>query len=418
MTGLSVLILDRTPPRNPRQGNELIAMRVMPWLRSHRRVLVAPFVAAGQERADVEAELHDLFDEVHLVPRHGRVTGLVGGLEPALARTVGTLPGGRGRRVGPLDLDFPARFERAILAVLEHEAPDVIHVRQLPMAAYWPVLRGRPRLLELVDSEELGSRRTRNASTRNALRWSVARELERRAVGHFPIVTTVAEADAAAIRRIAPSARVEVVPNGVDSTAFDPDAVRAAMPVDCASQPEPGLVAFVGAMSFPPNVAAATWFATEVLPRLRALRPGVRFAIVGRDPTAAVSALAADPSIEVTGSVDDVRPWLLRASVVVVPMVSGSGIKNKLLEALAMARPVVATPLASEGMALVAGRDLLLARDPEAFAASVTELLDDPARGQAMGRAGRAAIEAAYTWPAAAARYESLWSELATTKRR
>ncbi len=418
MTSLRVLIVDRAPPRNPSQGNELIALRVMPHLRSHRRVLVAPIAIDEPKRTEVEADLRGLFDEVYLVPRRGPVTSLVGGLEPALARTVGRLPGGRGRRVGSLDLGFPARFGYAIQAAIEVEAPDLIHVRQLPMAAYWPLLRGRPRLLELVDSEELGSRRARNGAVRSLLRWSFARELERRAVRHFQIVTTVAEADAAAIRALAPGVRVEVVPNGVDSSRFDPDALRGEMSGSATGERDRALVAFVGAMSFPPNIAAATWFATEVLPRLRALRPQIRFAIVGRDPAPAIVALAADPAIEVTGTVDDVRPWLARASVVVVPMVSGSGIKNKLLEALAMARPVVATPLACDGLTLVAGRDLLVAGDPQAFGASVVELLDDPARSDAIGRAGRAAIEAGYTWPAAAARYADLWSELAAGRRR
>ncbi len=299
-----------------------------------------------------------MFDAIRLVPRTARVTSLLGGLEPAAARTVGTLPGLRGRRLpGSIEPDFPPRFRAAIHAAIDEQAVDVVHVRQLPMAAYARSLRGRPALLELVDSEALATSRIRRSGGRGAIRHIVARAIERRAAQRFPIVTTVADADADAVRALAPGVRVEVVPNGVDASVFDPAAL-VDPGVGTRAVPEPDLVAFVGAMSFPPNVAAVDWFAHEALPLLKARQPAVRFAIVGRDPSPAVLALASDPSVLVTGTVDDVRPWLARAAVVVVPMVSGSGIKNKLLESLAMARPVVATPLAVDGLRLVPGRDL------------------------------------------------------------
>ena len=146
-------------------------------------------------------------------------------------------------------------------------------------------------------------------------------------------------------------------------------------------------------------------------------RPSITFTIVGRDPAPAVVALAGLPGVTVTGSVDDVRPWLSGAAVVVAPLVSGSGIKNKVLEAMAMARPIVATPLAVEGLAATPDRDVVVADGPAAFAAAVLGLLDDPARAAAVAAGGRALVEAVYTWDACAASYAGLYADLASAGR-
>jgi polysaccharide biosynthesis protein PslH len=393
---LNVLVIDRAPPVADHQGNELIARSVFPLLRAgHRLTLVAP-VVAGQEDA-ARTSIDGLFDRIHLVPRARRVPSLAGWVEATLSR--------RGFRIGGrIDGAAAARLRAEIRRILATETFDVIHVRQLPMAAYAGDLGGRPSLLELVDAETLASSRVRTGSRRAAIRARVARAIERRAVRSFPVVTVVAEPDGVALRRLAPGARIEVVPNGVDAARFHPQPEIA---------PIQGSVVFVGAMSFPPNVAAVRWFVDEVLPGLRSVRPDVTVTIVGRDPEPAVLALAADPAIIVTGAVDDVRPFLARAAVVIAPMVSGSGIKNKILEAMAMRRPVVATSLAAEGIAATPGLDLLVADGPTAFGAAVESLLAGPDRAESIALAGRALVEARYTWEACAARYAALYAELA-----
>lgn len=396
---LNVLVVDRSPPVSDSQGNELIARCVFPLLRvDHHLTLVAP-VVADQESA-ARAAIDGLFDRVHLVPRARRLPSLGGWLEATLGR--------RGLRIrGRIDTAAAARLGTEIRRVLATEAIDVVHVRQLPMAAYATDLGATPRLLELIDAETLATSRDTAGTPRAAIRGPVARAIERRAVRPFPVVTVVADADAAALRRLVPGIRVEVVPNGVDATRFQP---RLDEPVT------PHSIAFVGAMSFGPNVAAARWFVGDVLPRLRSLRPDVTVTIVGRDPVASVLALADDPAVTVTGGVDDVRPFLARAAVVVAPMVSGSGIKNKILEAMAMQRPVVATGLAADGLAAQPGRDLLVADGADAFAAAVESLLADPRRAAAVAAAGRALVEARYTWEACAAGYAALYAELAAIR--
>jgi glycosyltransferase involved in cell wall biosynthesis len=393
---LNVLVIDRSPPVSSSQGTELIGRELFPRLRrNHRLTLVAP-VLTGEEETS-RAQLADLFDAIHLVPRQHRVSSLRGAFEPGLGRL--RVPG-----VAGFDPGAATRLGTTIRSLLASERFDLVHVRLLPMAAYAPYLGALPRVLELVDSETLGAARVTSRSWRSDLRRRMARIVERRTIRSFPIITVVAEADAAAVRRLAPRQRVEVIPNGVDADRFQP------MPEVVVAA---DTVAFVGAMSFGPNVAAVEWFVRRALPLIRATRPDVRLVVAGRDPAPSVLALATDPAITVTGAVADVRPYLAQAAVVLAPMVSGSGIKNKILEALAMGRPVVATPLGAEGVAAEPGSDLVIAEGPEAFARAVLDLLADPRRAAAMAGRGRALVERLYTWDACAERYANLYAQLA-----
>ena len=393
---LTVLVIDRAPPMSMSQGNDLIARQVFPRLRrDHHLLFLAP--VSGPD-AEARRSLEPLFDEVVLVPRRARPTALVGWIEPTLAR--------RGIRVErPIDTAAAARTRDALGRLLAERHIDVVHVRQLPEAGYAPDLAGRPALLELVDSETLATTRTRRGRAR-LLRRFVARQIERRAVRSFPAVTVVAEADAAAIRHLRPAGSVEVIPNGVDAERFRP---LPDVPV------EPDEIVFSGAMSFPPNVDAVVWFAREVLPLVRARRPAARFTIVGRDPAPTVRELADLPAVTVTGTVDDVVPYLARAAAVVAPMQSGSGIKNKVLEALAVGRPLVATPLGVEGLQTAAGRDLEVGSGAAGLADAVLGVLGDRDRAAALGRNGRALVERVYTWEACADRYRALYARLAAT---
>jgi len=389
---LRVLVIDRAPPISRRQGNALIGVEVFSRLAHHHLTLIAPATPAEL----VEAPLLDgIFQNVHLVPRSRWTPALAGSIEPALAARVRSVPG--------LDLHAARALARRIHGLGADGRFDVLHVRQLPMAGYAPLVRGPRRLLELIDSETLGAERAQPETWRTRLRSRLAAIEERRAMEGFDAVTTVAAADAARLRNLAPSARVDVVPNGVDVVRFrtDPDVKRSL-----------SALVFVGAMSYPPNVAAMRYFSTEILPLVHRTRPDVRLTIVGRDPAPEVRALAS-PSIEVTGEVEDVRPYLSVASLFVAPMISGSGIKNKVLEAMAMECPVVATPLAVEGLPVRSGEHALVADTADRFAAAVVQLLADAEERSRVGTSGRALVEANYTWDACAARYDRLYQELA-----
>ena len=178
------------------------------------------------------------------------------------------------------------------------------------------------------------------------------------------------------------------VHNGVDLVYYSPSATFPAAP-----KGEGPLLVFTGQMDYAPNVDAVSWFAGEVLPHV----PRARFAIVGRSPTETVKRLASERVI-VTGAVPDTRSWLASADVVVAPLRIARGIQNKVLEAMAMAKAVVASPCAFEGIEAMPGRDLLVADAARDQANAINTLLSDPARAAAIGAAARRRVEEAYRW--------------------
>ena len=222
-------------------------------------------------------------------------------------------------------------------------------------------------------------------------------DFERRVAARANLSSFVSEAEAALFRDatgLGPD-RVIAIENGVALDYFDPAAA-----LDRVDSGQGPLLVFTGQMDYRPNVEAVDSFTRDVLPRVQAVHPTARFAIVGRNPSPQVEALSHLPGVIVTGGVPDVRGWLAAADVVVAPLRIARGIQNKVLEAMAMARPVVASPQAAEGIDATHGDHLLVAADPAGEAQAALDLLADPARAQAMGRAARARMEQRYRWSA------------------
>ena len=193
-----------------------------------------------------------------------------------------------------------------------------------------------------------------------------------------------------------PNVRVDAVVNGIDTLFYDPDRVEAAAYPGVSG---PHLV-FTGQMDYAPNVDAVTHFAERVLPRIQQRFPQAWFHIIGRNPSPAVRTLAARQGVDVVGAVDDIRPWIASADMVVAPLRIARGIQNKVLEAMAMARPVVASVAAAEGIVAQAGEHFMVARDDDAMVDAVCALAADPERADAMGVAARAHMLAHYQWDA------------------
>lgn len=214
---------------------------------------------------------------------------------------------------------------------------------------------------------------------------------ERAVAARADVSLFVSDAEAALFRGKVglPGADIRAIQNGVDLRFYNSQA-----PVVPAEAPHPLLV-FTGQMDYAPNVDAVRWFAGEVLPNL----PGATFAIVGRNPPEAVRKLAGERVI-VTGAVDDVRSWLAAADLVVAPLRIARGIQNKVLEAMAMGKAVVASPAAFEGIQAEPGRDLLVAESADEQAKAISGLLADPARATSIGVAARKRMEEAYRWEA------------------
>jgi polysaccharide biosynthesis protein PslH len=210
--------------------------------------------------------------------------------------------------------------------------------------------------------------------------------------------------DEAAISSTHPGVRTAVVPNAVDTEHLHPDS----SPVD------PDALLFVGSLNYRPNADGVAWFVEEVLPRVRRVRPEAMLTIVGRGSPALLRRLAA-PGV-VVGSVDDVLPYLRRASVVVAPLRVGGGTRLKVLEGLSMAKPVVATTLGAEGLDVADGEHLLLADGAPEMAGAILRLLADPVLGRRLGDAGRALAVERYGWAGAAARLEAFHAEVASSR--
>ena len=212
-------------------------------------------------------------------------------------------------------------------------------------------------------------------------------------------VTSGREADI--VRGVVPGKPVAVVKNSVDTEYFRPS--------DLATDPD-GVV-FTGLMSYRPNVDAVHHFVRSVLPLILRERPRAHLTVVGAGPPDEVRRLAG-PHVVVTGAVDDVRPYVGRASVVVVPIRFGGGTRFKVAEAMAMGKAVVATSLGAEGIGVRHRQEILLADDPHSFAAAVLELLGDPSRARAMGVTGRAFAERNLSWLSAGTDLEQFLVEL------
>lgn len=212
--------------------------------------------------------------------------------------------------------------------------------------------------------------------------------------GRLYCVSYVSEVDATFSKRICPRPIHEVIPNGVDIEFFRP----------VEGFPEPFSLAFEGNMDFEPNVDAARYLIGEILPRIQASIPKAHLYLVGKNPHPDILA-AAGPNITVTGFVPDIRPWLGRCRVFACPIRIGAGIKNKILQAWAMGIPTVASSTSVGGLKIADNQNILIRDHPDDFAEAVIAIFRDTALAQSVGRAGRATVEAHYTWDQCAAKF-------------
>jgi glycosyltransferase involved in cell wall biosynthesis len=210
----------------------------------------------------------------------------------------------------------------------------------------------------------------------------------------------------AIVEAMSPQTLVEVIPNGVDIDYFS---------TQNASRVDRSAIVFTGRMNYRPNADAAVHFARDILPTVLRARADAVFYVVGSDPPPEVRALAGS-NVVITGAVDDVRPFLNRAAVVVAPIRAGSGTRLKILEALAAVKAVVSTPLGCEGLDLQPGRHLVVADSREKFAAEVVRLLGDPGLAAELGAAGAARVSQAYGWATTLAPLDRLLEAVASRR--
>lgn len=297
-------------------------------------------------------------------------------------------------------------FRRTLARLLEDQKFDLVHAEWTPYAVYLDAVP-LPAVIAAHNVEyqiwdrmaDAEPSRFRRAFIR--LQARRMRDFERSAFSRAAIATAVSPQDQAAIQAFG-CRRVELVPNGVDTDYFHPSA---------ADPPEDRTLVFTGSMDWRPNQDAVRWFLDRVWPRLPRAA-GFRFFVVGREPPAwLVEQARAVEGVEVTGTVDDVRSWVRRSSVFVVPLRSGGGSRLKILEAMALGRPVVSTTVGAEGLDVTTGKNLILVDEPADFARTLVDLCADGERRAVLSAAGLQLVEEHYRWGPIAGRQAALWKE-------
>ena len=227
------------------------------------------------------------------------------------------------------------------------------------------------------------------------------RREERAAWRQFDRITLTSERDEELLRRDAPDKPTAVIPNAVDTDFFRPG----------EGPVEPGTILFFGAINYYPNTEGLLFFLDEVFPLVKREQPGAKLVIVGQMSPPAITSRASDDVI-VTGLVDDVRAYLERAAVVIAPLRIGGGTRLKIVEAMSMGKPVVATSIGAEGLDVQPDENILLADTPGDFARQVARVLRDAALGVRLGDAARQIALSRYSWRDAVDRLESFYARL------
>jgi sugar transferase (PEP-CTERM/EpsH1 system associated) len=273
--------------------------------------------------------------------------------------------------------------------------PDLIIVYSSNVAQYVERFAATVRIMQFADLDSL--KWTRYAArSRPLMRWIYAIEgrrllaYERRIAHSFSHSLVCTEAERRDFEAAIPGAPVSIVRNGVDLDVFRPGGTAKVS----------GRILFTGVMDYFPNVDAVTWFVADILPRVRDEMPEAHLVICGSRPLRAVRALAARPGVTVTGRVPDVRPYLQAAEIFVAPLRIARGIQNKVLEAMAMGLPVVASVDAWAGTAIPRGEGIEVADHPADYVRHILRLLRDSVYRDSMATAARSAVERDYAWPA------------------
>jgi len=379
-----ILFLAHRAPSAPDRGDRIRSYHVLRHLAARARVHVVAFDEGEAPRPDLPLASWTIVPRTKSRPR-------------AVVEALAT-----GRPVSIAAFDSPA-MHSAVASVRKNNRIDTTYVFSGQMAQYTT----DEFVMDFVDVDSAKFAQLA-ADRRGSVAWLYAREarllagFERETATRATASLFVSEAEAALFRSATASSlprassgrtRTDIpsragpimaVNNGIDAARFDPAAVT---PQAAAGQGP--LVVFTGQMDYQPNIDACRWFVAEVLPRFA----DIRFAIVGRAPTAAVRALAG-PRVIVTGEVADTRPWLAAAAACVAPLSLARGIQNKVLEAMAMARPVLATPEAAEG---IEHAETIRVAPRSGFAAALADLLAAPGD---LGARARAQVLAHYDWSA------------------
>ena len=321
---------------------------------------------------------------------------------------------------------YSAAMECRIAQIVQQEPIDVVHIEHLRAARLGRAVQHVPKVYDSVDCISLLFERAWRNGARLSSRLMAGLDLARtrryeaRLLGQYAHIVITSGEDKRALeslgeRYLSPASRkapVTVVTNGVDLRYFSPREDHRRGDGHPSTNSGHRTLVFTGKMSYHANMAAVLHFARQILPRIWAVCPNVCFQVVGKDPPPIIQALALETRVEVTGYVDDLRPYLAQASVAVCPTGYAVGIQNKVLEAMAMGTPIVSTPQGSMALAAQDGRDLLVAVGEIEFAEKVSRVLNDEQLARRLAQNGRRYVETYHDWETVAATLEGIYEQV------
>jgi polysaccharide biosynthesis protein PslH len=390
------------------KGGKLRTWHLMRHLAQRHEITYLAFREPGQPAADVDG-MREVAAHVETVMRAEPAKGTVRFYADAAMHLVDPLPYAVGK--------YRSRgFKQRLNALLASQAFDLIVCDFLFPAVNLPSRLPCPAVIFTHNVESEIWRRhadTKTGAIGKALYGAQYRRMlryEKKTLARFDGVLAVSDADRETFASLYPGAIRQpayVVPTGVDTDYFAP-------PLIGNQQSSIGnSLVFTGSMDWLPNEDAMQFFCRETLPLVRADEPGVTLTIVGRSPTPAVKRLADEHGIQVTGRVDDVRPYMQDAAVYIVPLRIGGGTRLKIFEAMSMGMAVVSTTVGAEGLPVTDGEHVMLADEPSTFARAIVHLLRDTERRAQIGAAARALVLERYDWSAVAGALENALSVVA-----
>jgi sugar transferase (PEP-CTERM/EpsH1 system associated) len=363
-------------------GSKIRIYHLLKALSSRHEVALLSFVRDG-ERADPRG-LDGLCCSVQTAPWREfaprRARALIGFLSPLPRSVVDT---------------YSPEMQSLVGASVQRGRPDVIVASQAGMARYATAVAGIRRIFDEVElgaiHDAWANAPTRFSRWRRGLTWAKVRRYAGRTARAFDACTVVSERERALLREAAPDyGAVHVVPNGVDLDALRPG----------LAEPQPNTLVYNGALTYSANYDAMRHFLEAILPLIRLQSPEVTLRITGSTQGVDVAALPVSDGVMLTGYLPDIRPAVAGAWACVVPLRAGGGTRVKILEAMAVGTPVIATTKGAEGLDVRPGEDILVADDPADFAAQTVRLLRDSDLRRRLSRSGRALVEARYGWNA------------------
>ena len=381
---MKLLVIDEEFPWPLNTGKRLRTFNLIHALTKYNEV---SYLAYGEEKSESFRALQERNITCHAVePPDRRQSGA--GFYMRLAANLGS----------PLPYivtsHYTERFEQRMRELIEQHKYDLVICEWTPYALYLRRLTTTKSIIVAHNIESNIWRRyvqtTANPLKRFyiSLQYDKVRTFEKKCFSWSEGATAVSTIEAKEIASYGPPYRVETVENGVDVDYFSPR----------EDAPDPNMVVFTGSMDWRPNQDAVEFFVRDILPLMQKERPGLKFIAVGRKPPQHIIDLHKRPGVAITGTVDDVRPYIARAGLYVVPLRVGGGSRLKILEAMSMKKPVLSTTVGAEGLDITDGQNIVLADSASAFAQTALELLNDADRCNSLAEAGHTLVHEKYRW--------------------